>query len=404
MTVGARAGTVSGAVAPDIAGRARLSAVADYLRVEPAGHEELSALCELAALVCGVPNAAVNLIDDRTQHQVAAYGVDPTICATDDSMCVVAVAGGTDIHVADAHLDERFAANPWVDGRLGNVRLYATALLRTPAGLDVGTLCVFDERPGRLPDHRLAALSKLADRVVDVLELQLRTRELAGTVRELARSQEHLAAFAGQVSHDLKTPLTASLGYAELLSELPVVAGDADASRYAQRCLATGQRMLAMIEKLLDFARIGGSLDRRRTSLDELMPLVLEDLGGLAHDAAITWSGDEFTADPLQVRVLLQNLVGNALTYRGSAGRCEVRVETLDTPVGTELIVADNGCGIPADRRNDVLLPLARLRTDVPGTGLGLATCSRIVAAHGGTLHLADTPGGGLTVTALLAR
>jgi signal transduction histidine kinase len=312
------------------------------------------------------------------------------------------VTGGSDIHVADARLDERFAANPWVDGRLGNVRLYATALLRSPAGHSVGTLCVFDERPGRLPDHRLAALSKLADRVVDVLELQLRTRELATTVRELARSQEHLAAFAGQVSHDLKTPLTASLGYAELLSELPLVASDAHASRYAQRCLATGQRMLTMIEELLDFARIGGKLDQRRISLDEVMPLVVEDLGGLARDASVTWTGDDFSADPLQVRVLLQNLVGNAVTYRRRDARCEVVVEALRTPVGTELVVADNGSGIPAERRADVLRPLARLRTDVPGTGLGLATCSRIVAAHGGTLHLGDTPGGGLTVTALL--
>ena len=71
------------------------------------------------------------------------------------------------------------------------------------------------------------------------------------------------------------------------------------------------------------------------------------------------------------------------------------------TPIGTELVVTDNGSGIPADRRDEVLAPLARVRTDVPGTGLGLATCARIVAAHGGSLHLSDSPGGGTTVTVL---
>lgn len=392
------------ATAVAAAERARLTAVAEYIRIQPARHEDLVALCELAALVCGVPNAAVNLIDDRTQHQVAAFGVDPSICAKDDSMCVVAVSGGSDIHVPDASLDGRFAANPWVDGRLGSVRLYATALLRTPAGYPVGTLCVFDDKPGRLPGHRLAALSKLADRVVDVLELQLRTRELATTVTELARSQEHLAAFAGQVSHDLKTPLTASMGYAELLSELPVVRGNPDASRYAQRCVATGQRMLTTIQEVLDFAAVGGCLDRRPVTLDELMPAVLDDLGDAASTASVTWMGDLFEADPTQARVLLQNLVANAVRYRRPGVTCQVLIEALHTPMGTELVVADNGPGIPADRRAEVLRPLARLRTDLPGTGLGLATCTRIAASHGGTLHLSDTPGGGLTVTLLLPR
>ena len=79
----------------------------------------------------------------------------------------------------------------------------------------VGTLCVFDERPRDLEPSRLAALATLAERVVDVFELRLRSRELALSLMEnqavqaeLERSNERLASFAGQVSHDLKTPLT----------------------------------------------------------------------------------------------------------------------------------------------------------------------------------------------------
>jgi signal transduction histidine kinase len=100
--------------------------------------------------------------------------------------------------------------------------------------------------------------------------------------------------------------------------------------------------------------------------------------------------------------MLLQNLLANSVTYRRPSTDCQVVVEALGTPVGTEIVVTDNGTGIPADRRSEVLRPLARLRNDVPGTGLGLATCARIVAAHGGTLHLGDSPDGGTTVTALL--
>ena len=99
---------------------------------------------------------------------------------------------------------------------------------------------------------------------------------------------------------------------------------------------------------------------------------------------------------------LVQNLVANALTYRRPDGRCSVEVRSDAGPEGVELRVIDNGPGIPPDRRAEALSPLTRLRTDLPGTGLGLATCSRIVAAHGGTLSLADSVGGGTTVSALL--
>jgi signal transduction histidine kinase len=384
--------------------QARLFAVAGYLDLQPQASKDLFALCELTTLACDVPNAAVNLIDDRSQHEVAAFGYDPSICSREDAMCTVAITGDTDIYVEDARTDRRLAANPWVDGRLGAVRLYASARLRSPAGHVVGTLCVFDEEPGRLSDRRRAALTKLAAQVVDVFELQVLTRRLAETIKELSRSQEQLRAFAGQVSHDLKTPLTASMGFAELLGELPNVAGDPVATRYAERCLSSGQRMLSTIDELLGYAQLGGSLSRASVALDDVLREVVEDLGELADDASVRWSGDDIVADPGQLRWLLQNLIGNALTYRRAGRPAEVTVTSLATLVGTELTVVDNGSGIPAGRRADALRPLTRIRTEVAGTGLGLATCSRIVAAHGGTLHLGDSPSGGTTVTVLLPR
>jgi signal transduction histidine kinase len=371
----------------------RLSAVADYVAVRPQARIGLEALCQLAALTCGLSSAAVNLIDDRSQHQVATFGIDPGVCSREDSMCAVSISGGSDVFLPDARRDTRFADNPWVDGRLGHVRRYAAALLRSPTGHVVGTLCVFDDQPGDVPADRRAALALLADQAVDVLELQLRTAELA-------RSQEALAAFAGQLSHDLKTPLTATVGFAELLSERSSVAEDEVAARYAQRCLSSSQRMLATIDELLAYARIGGRLERRAVPLDDVVHAVLEDLGHLPEDVEVTWAGVEVPADPAQLRALVQNLIVNAIKYRGP-GRTTVHVTSAETPVGVELVVADNGPGIPAESRARALAPLSRLRADVPGSGLGLATCQRIVAAHGGTLTLGDTPGGGLTVTAL---
>lgn len=388
---------------------ARLASVARYIDLHSAADTDLAALCELATLLCDVPSAAINLVDDQHQYTIAGHGVQPGVCAAEDSLCAVAVANETDVYVADARTDPRFADNPWVDGRVATIRLYAAALLRSPEGAVVGTICIFDPEPPRaverrqgLPARRRHVLAALANQVVDVLELHVRTHTLAEANRELARSQEHLTAFAAQISHDLRTPLTAILGFAELLGEQPSVSGDPVAAAYARRCLSSSQRMLVMINELLGYARLGGTLHPQPVHLDEVMSAVMDDLGELAGEGTVGWTGEDVVADPAQLRVLLQNLVGNALTYRREGVPAEVRVTAFDSPIGYELVVADNGSGIPADRRADVLQPLTRLRTDVPGTGIGLATCNRIVAVHGGTLHIEDTPGGGTTITVVL--
>lgn len=385
--------------------QARLAAIARYDVLGDDVPGELRDICVLAAQLVGVSTAAINIIDERFQHQVVAVGFDPMICQRQDSMCYTTLLGGRDVTVPDARRDARYAGSPWVDGRLGAVRFYSSTILKTPDGQPVGTLCVFDEQERVILVDQEQGLRTLARQVVDVLELRARSRELERTVQELSRSQEELAAFAGQVSHDLKTPLTASLGFTELLQELPSVAEDPVARSYLARCASSGRRMLNMVDDLLGYARVGGRLKMRVVSLDELVPQVLEDLATLTEGADIRWQGGDIFADPAQLRVLLQNLLGNACAYRAPNRPCRISVTVDNQHAGrTRVSVADNGPGIPAGAREEALAPLSRLRSDVPGSGLGLATCVRIAAAHGGTLTLRDTPGGGLTVCVDLPR
>jgi signal transduction histidine kinase len=384
---------------------ARLAALAAY-DVIGAGPSDptitdLNALCELAAALLGVSSAVVNLLDERFQHQVAAYGVDPTPCLRDESMCQTTLAQGRDIVARDAAADERFATSPWVDGRLARIRFYCSTILRTPEGHALGTLCVFDETPRDASDEQVRRLQLLSRQVVDVLELRLRSRELSRTNRELSRSQDRLASFAGQISHDLKAPITAILGFTELLNDLDTINDDPTTKAYVGRCASAAARMLAMIDDLLAFARVGATHTPRPTPLDTVVPEALDDLGMLANDAEVTWSGPDVTADVSQLRALLRNLLSNAITYRGD-GRATVAVTSERVAESMVLRVVDHGPGIPADSRDEVVRPLVRLRKDVPGAGLGLAVCSRIAVAHGGSLRLSETPGGGTTATVVL--
>ena len=145
-------------------------------------------------------------------------------------MCYTTLLSGEDVALSDAARDERFRANPWVDGRLGTVGFYTSLILRTPDGQsDRHAVRVRQCSRVRCATRTSDRCSIVARQVIEVLELRARSRALERAMDELGRSHDKLAAFAGQVSHDLKSPLTSIIGFAELLQEMPSVAADASA-------------------------------------------------------------------------------------------------------------------------------------------------------------------------------
>lgn len=370
--------------------------------------EHLMGLSRLAGRVCYTPSSVINIIDAEHQHQVAAIGTDPMVCSIGDSMCAQILPDRELVVVDDASLDPRFWDNPFVTGRLDNVRFYASAPLLSSTGHALGTLCVFDTVRRSLSEEQRDSLQVLADQVVEVLELRRRTRWLDLALSELTRSNAVLTDFTGRLSHDLKTPLTGVLGFAEVLEALPSVDEDPRAVRYVSRIIRSGERMRVLIDELLSFAGAGGRTTVTPVDLRPLVDDVTDDLAELVrrNGATVTASDVTLMADPVQLRALLQNLVANALKYGLSHdadgtthGRVEVRAQSVGT--GWVLQVVDRGAGIPEDQRIRVLEPLTRLDRDAQhaGSGIGLATCRRIAQAHGGTLELGHTPGGGTTVT-----
>ncbi|WP_337059994.1 ATP-binding SpoIIE family protein phosphatase [Kineococcus sp. G2] len=172
----------SGRTAGEAAGLdddARLAALHDYVDVTAEPPRELQAVVRLATRVTGLPHAVVNIVDEHLQRQLAAEGVERSDCAREDSMCAVSIGVGGLVHAPDARRDVRFAANPWVDGRMARVRAYAAAPLLTPDGLALGTLCVFGPDPVALDERRRADLADLADLVVSIFDRERRARREA---------------------------------------------------------------------------------------------------------------------------------------------------------------------------------------------------------------------------------
>ncbi len=379
----------------------RVAEIGKYRVLTDPPRRELVALADVAAQVAGVPMATINLLTDTAQHQVAAVGFEPSICAREDSMCNAVFAHGAPVVVPDAREDPRFRDNPFVNGAIGSVRFYATYPLTTPQGLAIGTLCVFDVEPRSIDEHQRQLLASLAERVVDLLELELRSRELDASVSdlrrtqdELQRSNESLTAFAGQVSHDLANPL-AAIGMAlELLSI------DADrnprSSALLDRAVGGVRRMRLLIDDLLAFARLGGALVRVEVDLATVVADVLDDLAtALTESTVEVGELPVVLGDPVQLRAVVQNLVANAAKFTRPGEPAHVTVSGRREVGCWRVEVSDRGPGIPPDQRHRVFEPLTRVDTSVEGSGIGLATCRRIVEAHGGRIGLEESPSGG---------
>ncbi|AOX45101.1 MULTISPECIES: sensor histidine kinase [unclassified Microbacterium] len=372
----------------------RREAIAQYRLVGEPSEPDLQGLVELAATICGVPTAVINIIDDRMQHQIAAVGIQAASCAREDSMCAAVISTPGRVVVPDARLDERFARSGFVTGEIAHVRFYASSPLITPAGVAIGTLCVFDDVVGELSDASSRALDLLAHQVIDVLELRR-------VQRDLIESNASLEHFAVQVSHDLRNPLTALTGFIELASDSPEMAAAPRAAQSLVRAEAAAGRMTSMVTDLLDFARMGGTRPHLvEVDVADTVDAVLEDL-----DGALVRTGAEVTvdasarviADDTLLRVLLQNLIANAVKFTVAAEKTPtIRVSVEVLPDGWRISVDDNGEAVEPELRERVFEPMQRGHGgEVPGIGIGLATCRRIVDAHRGSIGLDASPAGG---------
>jgi two-component system NtrC family sensor kinase len=233
-------------------------------------------------------------------------------------------------------------------------------------------------------------------------------RELAETkavlVEELKYKNRELEAFSYSVSHDLRAPLRSIDGFSQALIEDYGEGLDETARNYLHRIRAAAQRMAALIDDMLLLSRISrAQVNREPVDLSALAQSVAEELKNQnpEHSVTVKIEPDLAThADRGLMRVLLDNLLGNAwkFTARTSDAQIELRAQTQ----GSDAVfsVKDNGAGFDMAHANMLFQPFQRLHdaADFPGTGIGLATVQRIVDHHGGRIWAEGTVGHGATV------
>ena len=229
-----------------------------------------------------------------------------------------------------------------------------------------------------------------------------RTEELNERAKDLTRSNSELQQFAYVASHDLQEPLRMVASFTQLLAKRYGDKLDDDAREFINFAVDGAMRMQTLISDLLSYSRIGTQGKQMAlTDGDALFKKILDSL-----QLGIQESGAEIVSDPMpmvmadpqQLGQLFQNLLTNAIKFKGEAPiRIKISVERSGSD--WKISVRDNGIGIPQEHAERIFIIFQRLhtKTEYPGTGIGLAICKKIVELHGGHIWIEPTPGGGTT-------
>lgn len=250
----------------------------------------------------------------------------------------------------------------------------------------------------------------------DITDVERHEERLREYTLKLEISNRELQDFAHVASHDLQEPLRKIEAFGGRLSKKYAEDLPDEAKLFIDRMQNAAGRMRSLINDLLDFSRVTTKANPfRETDLKEIVAGVVSDLQiHIEETDAEVVVGDlpMIEADETQMRQLLQNLIGNALKFCKSEVKPVIRVDAELVPDPNQaldaklcrLVVADNGIGFDNKYKDQIFTIFQRLhsRTEHEGTGIGLATCRKIVERHGGTIEADSQPGEGATFTATL--
>lgn len=236
----------------------------------------------------------------------------------------------------------------------------------------------------------------------DIHDLKMAEEQLKIYAERLERSNRELEQFAFMASHDLQEPLRKIEVFGDLLLERSTSLSGRERN-YLDRMRNAAERMRDMVEGLLQLSRVTTQgKPFVRVDLTQVTSEVLNDLEGQIRRVG---GKVNFTAlpaiegDPLQLRRLLQNLIGNALKYHRPDMPPDVKVYAKELSGKVQIYVEDKGIGFDQADAERIFKPFQRLvgRSQYEGSGIGLAICRRIIERHGGEIGARSKPGHGAT-------
>lgn len=258
----------------------------------------------------------------------------------------------------------------------------------------------------------LESLREVTNKMIENVSTEITERKrvekkLKETMAELARSNAELEQFAYVASHDLQEPLRMVSSYVQLLAQRYKGKLDTDADEFIAFAVDGATSMQRLIHDLLTYSRVGTKgKPFEPTDCNAVLGQVLFNLSAAIEESRAVITNDDLPtvmADEGQLVQLFQNLVGNAIKFRGEDPP-RIHISAKQNNNECVLSVSDNGIGIDPEYYERIFVIFQRLhgKNHYSGTGIGLAVCKRIVDRHGGRIWLESQPGKGSTFYATI--
>jgi PAS domain S-box-containing protein len=237
---------------------------------------------------------------------------------------------------------------------------------------------------------------------VDIHDRKQAEEEQARLLAEIRCADAEHRQFASIVSHDLNEPLRTMTSFLHLLTQRMQGALDTEAAQYLAFVRDGAERLQQLLADLLAYTSVdGGTRTLTAVESETLLAQVLDDLRATIADSMARITHDALptvTGDAVQLRLVLQNLIGNALKFR-AAPPPRIHVSARRNGTHWQFSVRDNGIGLDPRQTAQIFHVFQRLHTrqEYAGTGIGLAICKKIVERHGGRIWVDSTPGSGAT-------
>jgi signal transduction histidine kinase len=229
--------------------------------------------------------------------------------------------------------------------------------------------------------------------------------ELNHHLRQVEAANKELEAFSYSVSHDLRAPLRHVTGFVELLNKRDLSALDEKSRHYLQVISEAAAKMGALIDDLLAFSRMGrAEMMKTRVDVERMVQEIVAELEAETRGREIDWDISPLPvveADPAMLRLVMVNLLTNALKFTRSRARARIEIGAVcDQPEETIFYVRDNGVGFDPKYVDKLFGLFQRLHSteEFAGTGVGLANVRRIIHRHGGRTWAEGTVDGGATL------
>ncbi|GIV14600.1 MAG: hypothetical protein KatS3mg022_0035 [Armatimonadota bacterium] len=232
------------------------------------------------------------------------------------------------------------------------------------------------------------------------VEVMLRARQLSA---ELYQRNQEMEAFVHAVVHELRTPLRAMAGFAEAIIEDAALPENCEAVAHLQRIMQASQQMKRILDSLLTFARLGREVQMQTVWLQPLIDGCLRDLekeiaSTMAQiDCEIECNVAE--ADPLLLKIVVGNLISNALKFRYEGRVPQIRIRAYQRGEFCRIEVQDNGIGISSEDMARIFAPFTRLHgaEEYTGVGLGLSIVKKAITLMGGHYGVVSSTNEGST-------